>query len=406
MPRNLNQLTLDEARRMALFAQGFANPRPSRPTARHIRETIRALGLVQIDAVNVVAPAHYQVLFSRLGPYDRARFDEVVYRSGEFTEQWAHEASIIPVSTWPLLRHRMLVSRFRPWGFERVMQENPEYTEWVLEQVRERGPLGADSLPAPDGVARRIPGAWVGTVPRAVLEAHFLRGLLAVVERRSDFSRVFDLAERRIAAEHHTREMDPAEADRELLRIAARAHAVGTAKDLADYFRMPVMTARPRLAELVAAGELRTVNVEGWREAAYLHPRAELPTRVDAASLLSPFDPLIWTRPRVARLFGFDYRVEIFVPPEQRRWGFYVLPFLLGDRLVARVDLKTDRAARRLDVQGAWVEDGVEAVAVAEALAKELRTLTRWLGLEAVGVGKRGGLAARLRRAVSRLSMG
>src|SRR4051812_23523858 len=229
----LNEITLGEARRIALSAQGFGRPRPPRPTARHIAATIRSLGLVQIDCVNVLVPAHYQVLFSRLGKYDRAAFDQVAYRSGEFTEQWAHEASIVPVSTWPLLRYRMEMSRFENWGFVDSVRRNPEYAAWVLEEVRARGPLAADALPAPDGVARRIPGSWVGTVPRACLEAHFIQGALAVAERRADFSRSFDLAERRIPAKHFERRVEKEDAQRELLRIAARAHGVGTAKDLA-----------------------------------------------------------------------------------------------------------------------------------------------------------------------------
>ena len=400
MGRGFNGLTLDEARRAALAAQGFASPRPERPGAREIAATIRALGLVQIDCVNVVVPAHYQVLFSRLGPYDRAEFDRVVYECGEFTEQWAHEASFIPVETWPLLRHRMRLERFANWGFTTAAERDPEYASWVLEQVRERGPLGAEDLPPPDGVDRRIPGSWVGTVPRAVLEAHFIRGKLAAVGRRSDFSRVFDLAERRIPAEHFCRRVEREEAQRELLRIAARAHWVATAKDLADYFRMKVGEARPRIAELVEAGELAKVEVEGWRETAYLHREARIPERITAAAILSPFDPLIWTRPRVSRLFGFEYRVEIFVPQAQREYGFYVLPFLLGDRLMARVDLKVDRAARRLNVKGAWVEEGASGVEA--PLARELWTLARWLGMERVAVGRRGNLARALREASAR----
>jgi uncharacterized protein YcaQ len=397
----LNEITLDEARRIALAAQGFGRPRPARPSAQDIAATIRSLGLVQIDCVNVLVPAHYQVLFSRLGPYDRAAFDRVAYGSGEFTEQWAHEASIVPVSTWPLLRHRMNVGRFENWGFMAVVRRHPEYSAWVLQQVRERGPLGAEALPEPEGVERRIPGSWVGTVPRAMLEAHFIQGRLAVTERRPDFSRVFDLSERLIAAEHHGRLVGGEEAQRELLRIASRAHGIGTAKDLADYFRIPVREARPRLDELVETGDLSVVKVHGWREAAYLHSGAVVPARVEAATVLSPFDPLIWTRPRVARLFGFDYRVEIFVPPAKREYGFYVLPFLLGDRLGARVDLKSDRAGRRLMVQGAWAEAGVDAGFVAPPLATELRTLAGWLGLESVAVGRRGNLAQALRRSIS-----
>jgi uncharacterized protein YcaQ len=293
---NFNSLSLAEARRIALGAQGFGVPRPRRVTARHIRETIFRLGLLQIDCVNVVAQAQHQVVYSRLGPVDRAVFDDVVYRSGEFTEQWAHEASIVPVSTWPLLRHRMHLGRFRGWPMERVSNAHPEYGSWVLEQIRDRGPMGAEALPAPDGVERRIPGAWVGTVPRAIMEAHFVRGALAVVERRQDFSRVFDLAERRIAAEHRTRLVEREEAERELLRIAAGAHGVATAKDLADYFRMKVGDARPRIAELVAAGELREVAVESWRETAYLHRNASIPKRIEAASLISPCVPRVLRR--------------------------------------------------------------------------------------------------------------
>jgi uncharacterized protein YcaQ len=399
MARSFNQLSLAEARRTALAAQGFDRPRPARPGAAEIAAIIRALGLVQIDCVNVVAPAHYQVLYSRLGPYDRAVFDHVVYESGEFTEQWAHEASIVPVETWPLLRHRMELSRFANWGFTHAAERDPVYAAWVLEQVRERGPLSADMLPPPDGVERRIPGSWVGTVPRAVLEAHFIRGTLAAVARRSDFSRVFDLAERRIAPAHFSRRVEREEAERELLRMAARAHGVATAKDLADYFRMKVGPARPRIAELVEAGDVAEVRVEGWREVAYLHREARIPEHVEAASIVSPFDPLIWTRERVLRLFGFEYRVEIFVPPAQRQWGFYVLPFLLGDRLVARVDLKAERAAGRLLVKGAWAEDGVSGVE--GPLAAELRTLADWLGLERVVVGRRGNLASALRAAIA-----
>ena len=400
MSLNSNTLSLLEARRAALAAQGFDRPRPARPGAREIAGVIRALGLVQIDCVNVLVPAHYPVLFSRLGPYDRAVFDDVAWASGQFTEQWAHEASLIPVETWPLLRHRMDLARFANWGFTAAAERDPEYAAWVLGQVRERGPLGADDLPAPAGIDRKIPGSWVGTVPRAVLEAHFIRGMLAAVGRRSDFSRLFDLAERRIPQEHFCRRLDREEAEHELLRKAARAHAVATAKDLADYFRMKVGEARPRIAELVESGELTPVAVESWREPAFLHRDARFPGTIDAAALLSPFDPLIWTRPRVARLFAFDYRVEIFVPPDQRKYGFYVLPFLLGDRLVARVDLKADRPARRLLVNGAWAEDAVSGAD--GPLARELWSIARWLGMERIRVGRRGNLARPLATAITR----
>ncbi|MBZ5575066.1 MAG: winged helix DNA-binding domain-containing protein [Acidobacteriia bacterium] len=374
-------LSLTEARRLALTAQGFDRARPGRATVRHLRDTIRRLGLLQIDCVNVVCPAHHMVPFSRLGPYDRPAFHQLLYGSGQFAEHWAHEISIVPVETWPLLRYRRETDRVRPWGFAKVLEERAEYAAWVLDEVRRRGPLAADDLPPPDGVATRIPGSWIGTVARGVLEAHFLRGDLAAAGRRSDFSRLYDLAERLIPDQHRCPHVDHDEGRRAVLLQAARAHGVGTAKDLADYFRMPVTSAKPRLRELVQSGQLREVRVEGWREPAYLDPRAELPRKIEAAALLSPFDPLIWCRPRVARLFEFEYRVEIFVPPAKRRYGFYVLPFLVADKLVARVDLKADRAKGRLRVLGKWFE-GRKTAAVSDALAAELRVLGDWLELK------------------------
>ena len=269
----------------------------------------------------------------------------------------------------------------------------------VLEDVRSRGPLRADELPPFEGITHTLDHAWFRSVPRAVLEAHFGRGALAIAAREADLARRYDLAERVVPAEHHSRAVERDEAQRQLLLQAARAHGVGTAADLADYFRMPVNDARPRLAELVASGALREARVEGWREPAYLHADAQ-PARIEARSLLSPFDPVVWFRPRTRRLFGFDYRFEIFVPAGKRRWGAYVLPFLFGDRLVARVDLKSDRLARRLAVVGAWLEPSVDGAAVARALAAELREWTSWLGLGALSVGRRGDFARTLSAAV------
>ena len=396
-----DHLSLAAARRIALAAQGFDRPRPSGPVdAGHLRRTLRRLGVVQIDSVNVLAPAHYLVPFARLGPYSRSLLDDLIYRRREFTEQWAHEASILPAETWPLLRHRMAAHRVRPYGFEAFLERDPAYVGWVLDQVRARGPLTADDLAGPETGPRRIEGAWSGSVPRAVLEAHFGRGLLAVAQRRPNFARAYDLAERVIPPEYLARALGRDEAQRELLRLAARACGVGTASDLADYYRMPIREARPRLAELVAAGALRAVRVEGWREPAYLDPEVRQPRRIEAAALLAPFDPLIWFRPRVARLFDFEYRVEIYVPAERRRWGYYVLPFLLDERLVARVDLKADRPGRHLLVRSASIEPGAQPAAVAPALAAELRTMAAWLDLDAVAVDDRGDLARPLAAAV------
>jgi uncharacterized protein len=392
-------LSLSEARRIALAAQGFDRVRPRRVGAQHLRRTIHQLGLLQIDYVNVLAPSHYMVPFSRLGPYSKSLLDDLVYRRREFTEQWAHEASILPVATWPLLRHRMEAHRVRPYPFATFIERHADFVAQVVDEVRARGPLSADELALPNGMSRRMTGAWQ-SVPRAVLEVHFGRGVLATADRRVNFARVFDLAERVIPPEHHGRQVHKEEAQREMLRLAARSHGVATAADLADYYRMKIGQARPRIAELVEAGKLRPVRVEGWRETAYLHPDAKLPRRMDAAALLSPFDPVVWFRDRAARLFAFDYRIEIFVPEPKRKWGYYVLPFLLGDRLVARVDLKADRVNRRLLVPAAYVEDHARPATVAAALAGELRTLAGWLGLGEIAVGKRGNLARALNRAV------
>lgn len=370
-------------------------------TPARLAALIRQIGLLQLDFVNVVCPSHYIVPFSRLGAYPQQTLHDVIYRSGQFTEQWAHEASVVPIGTWPLLRDRREVHRARPWGFDDIMRRHHAYVDTVMNHIRACGPAGPSDMADPTHTTRRLPGSWYGNVPRAVLEACFGRGRLAVTDRRQDFSRVFDLAERVVPPETYARNLDVDEAHRELLRQAARAHGVGTAADLADYFRMPVSVAKPRLAELVETGILSAATVEGWREPAYLHANAVVPPTIGAAALLSPFDPVIWFRPRTARLFAFDYRFEIFIPAARRRWGAYVLPFLLGDRLVARVDLKANRAAGTLLVAGAFVEMGANPNEVADALAAELRTMALWLGLFRVKVGRRGNLAPTLRRACS-----
>jgi uncharacterized protein len=396
-------LTLSEARRIALAAQGFDRPRPNgKVKASHIRSAIRQLGLVQIDYVNILTPAHYQVLFSRLGPYEKSLFDDLVYRRREFIEQWAHERSILPVESWLLLRHRMETHRVRPWGFEKSLEQQSSYVALALEEIRRRGPLSAEDIPEPEGMPRRMSDKWGWGMnfKNQVLEAHFGFGRLAVVERLPNFARVYDLAERVIPAEIHGRRVEHGEAQRELLRLAARSHGVGTAGDLADYYRMPIREARQRIAELVEARELHEARVEGWREPVFLHPEARAGQKIAAAALLSPFDPVVWYRPRLTRLFGFDYRIEIFTPQEKRRWGYYVLPFLFGERLVARVDLKADSAARRLLVLAAYLEAGADPGAVADALGAELWTMAAWLELDSVSVERRGGFARRLAAAV------
>lgn len=402
-PRNARRssLSLNEARRIALAAQGFDKPRPGTVTATHLRRVIRQVGLLQIDSVNVLLPAHYQVPFSRLGPYDRARLDALIYRDREFTEQWAHEASILPIEHWPLIRHH-LGPHERRWGaLAKFMAANADYAARVLEEVRARGPVVAGEIAEPNGTRARGGGWWGWTMAKATLEGHFARGNIAIAERRtSGFARAYDLAERVVPNEHNTRTMAREEAQRELVRLAARANGIATAKDLADYYRMAPREARQRVAELASAGELLEIRVEGWREPAFLHHEARAPRKIDAAALLSPFDPVIWFRPRAERLFRFDYRIEIYVPKEKRKYGYYVLPFLLGDALVGRVDLKADRAEGCLRVLGAYIEPEARPDDVAPALARELHLMARWLGLDDVAIARKGSLARALSAAV------
>ena len=396
MPRDT--LSLSEARRIALAAQGFDRPRPSGPVnAGHLRRVIRQIGLIQIDSVSILCPAHYQVPFSRLGPYDRARLDDLIYRRRELTEQWAHEASIVPIEHWPLIRHH-LGPHERRWGaLDKFMKAHADYAERVLDEVRTRGPVVAGDIDEPDGTRGKGGGWWGWTRAKATLEGHFSRGTIAIADRRSaGFARAYDLAERIVPDEHRSRVMTRQEAQRELIRIAARANGVATAADLADYHRMAPREARQRVLELASEGELREVRVEGWRDVAYLAANAKLPRSVEASALLSPFDPLIWYRKRAERLFEFEYRIEIYVPKEKRKYGYYVLPFLHHGRLSGRVDLKADRASGNLLVLGAYAEEHADRESLAAALATELRAMARWLGLDDVSVSKRGNVARML----------
>lgn len=392
------KLSLAQARRIALAAQGFDRSRPAgRVNAGHVTRAIRRMGLLQIDSVNVLVRAHYMVLFSRLGPYSMDLLPEVVYRRGGFTEQWAHEASILPVESWPLLRHRMRAHTSRLQRYEAYLGKHPEYIGWVLEQVRQRGPLTPEALEVPEGMPRKVPDAW-GSIPKSVLELYFARGDLAVTHRQGNFARVYDLVERVLPESVTEREPSADEARCELMEKSARAHGVGTAADLADYYRMPMGNARKAIAELLRVGTLIEAHVAGWKDPAYLHADARVPRRIDACSLLSPFDPVVWFRPRTERLFDFEYRIEIYAPKAKRRWGYYVLPFLLGDRIVARVDLKADRKASCLQVLAAYLEPGAERQSTAGALYQELETLRHWLQLATIEIHSQGNLATDLAR--------
>ncbi len=391
------------ARRIALAAQGFAVPRPSTPVgSRQLRSVAQRLAVVQIDSVNVLSRSHYLPFFSRLGPYPRTALDGLTNGRGAVFEYWAHEASFLPVRLHPFLRWRMAAAEDEAWGsMTRVARERPEYVAALVERVRTGGPLRAAEL----GEARpdRPGSMWNWHAGKAALEYLFFTGVLTARGRSAGFERVYDLTERVLPAAVLAQPVpDRADAVRELVRTAARALGVATEKDLRDYFRLSPGDARRAIAELADAGELLAVDVDGWARPAWLDPGAHRPRWIRARALLSPFDSLVWERPRVERIFGFRYRLEIYTPAPQRVHGYYVLPFLLGDRLVGRVDLKADRQASVLRVQSAFAEDGVPRGEVAAELAAELRLMADWMELEDVVVGERGDLAGELSRAAAR----
>lgn len=396
------RLTAAAARRIALAAQGFAEPRPSGPAGtRQLRRMTERLAVLQIDSVNVLSRAHYLPAFSRLGNYPRTALDELTARRHQVFEYWAHEASFLPVRLHPFLRWRMAAAEEHAWGnMVRLRKERPGYVAEVLERVRAEGPLRAGDIaePRPDR-----PGTmWNWHQGKVALEWLFYTGEITATHRTSSFEKVYDLTARVLPAEIlQVPTPDPAEAVRELVRTAARALGVATERDLRDYFRLRPGAARTAVGELADAGELLPVEVPGWGAPAWLDPSARRPRRVEARALLSPFDSLVWERPRVERIFGFRYRLEIYTPAAKRVHGYYVLPFLLGDRLVARVDLKADRHAGVLRVQAAHAEDGADRRLVAAALARELRLMADWLQLDDVTVVDQGDLAAELSRAGS-----
>ena len=391
-------LTAGEARRIALAAQGFGAPRPSGPiTKRQLLKLIERLGVIQIDSVNVVSRTHYLPAFSRLGAYPRQLLEEVAWASRRpLFEYWAHEASLLPLTSQPLFRWRMQDARdgVGLWkGVARFRRERAEFVEKVLDEIATRGPMSASELE----MGHKGAGGWWGwSEAKRAVEGLFWTGELTTATRRGTFERVYGLPENVLPpaildAPTPGRE----DAQRELLRIASRAMGVATAKDLRDYFRMPVEGAKLRLAELVEDGSLLPVTVRGWREPGYLDPAARWPRRIDAQALLSPFDNLIWFRERTERMFGVRYRIEIYTPADKRTHGYYVLPFLEGDALTARVDLKADRKAGVLIVQASHAEPwATDATPV--RLAAELKLMAGWLGLERVRVEPRGDLAGAL----------
>jgi uncharacterized protein YcaQ len=395
-------LTTLQARRIALAAQGFTDRSHATPSMRTLERTLSRTGVLQVDSVNVLQRAHYMPLYSRMGAYDVDLLRRASQRRPRrMVEYWAHVQAFMPVDLWPVMQHRMAGYREQrgKWGFT----ADPTLEPGVLAAVRDRGPVTARDLEEEfsEGPRTKEHWGWNWSQARKVLDYLFLVGDVAIAGRNAQFEVLYDVPERVLpasvlAAPTPTR----AEADLELVRRAARSHGVATVRCLADYYRMGVADTRVAVESLVEAGELVPVTVPGWTRAAYLHRDARLPRRVGARALLSPFDPVVWERSRAETLFGFSYRIEIYVPADKRVHGYYVLPFLLGDRIVARVDLKADRTTRRLLVQGAYAEPGAPGE-TAEELAAELRRLAGWLGLDDVVVSPRGDLAAALAAAAA-----
>lgn len=392
------RLRADRARRIALWAQGLADPVPvGRVDVRHFRRVMNRVSLVQLDSVNVFIRTHYMPFFSRLGNYPRVALDDWLWNSGEIFEYWAHEASLIPVEHHPLLRWRM-EGGWHWRRIERALADRGDILDAVEAEIAEKGPLRTADLDEPG--ERSGDEMWGWSDGKVVLEALFLSGRVTTATRRN-FVRYYDLTDR-VLPRSVLEVVTPAieEAQTELLRRAVRSLGVATYDDLADYYRIRKPVARPLLESLVANGEVERVEVEGWGRSAYLSPHAVAPREVPRSTLLSPFDSLVWYRPRLRRLFGFDYRLEIYVPPARRVHGYYVLPYLMGGRFVARVDLKSDRRAGRLLVRGAFAEEGVDRRAAASSLARDLEAAASWLGLGEVEVEPNGDLADGLMKAL------
>jgi len=391
----VQSLSLAQARRIALAAQGFLDKRHAVPTLRTVRRTVERTGVLQVDSVNVLQRAHYMPLYSRMGPYDVTLLQRASERRPRrMVEYWAHVQALMPVELWPVMQFRRDVYRTQRGKWWKALDD--EQVAAVLAEVRARG-RAVTARDLDDGTPRkREHWGWNWSQSRVALDFLYMTGEVAIAGRNSQFEVLYDVPERVLPDD--VLAMPPLPEDEamvELVRRAARSHGVGSANCLADYYRIRVGEARTAIAELVAAGELEPVEVEGWKRPAYLHRDARIPRKVDARALLSPFDPVVWERARTEALFDFFYRIEIYTPPEKRVHGYYVLPFLLGDRIVGRVDLKADRANRTLLVPGAYAEPGAPPETAAE-LAAELWQLAGWLGLEEVVVAPRGDLAPAL----------
>jgi uncharacterized protein len=401
-------LTAAQARRIAVAAQGFSEPRPGgKITRAHLARLISRIQVLQLDSVSVAVRAHYAPVFSRLGPYDREVLDRAAWgpRSARLlAEYWAHEAALMAVDDWPLLRWRMRQYRHGRWGTH-IVKANPRLVEDVVAAVAELGPSTAGQIEAHLAAEpRRKKGTWwTRSDTKWVAEALFASGVLTTATRVG-FARHYDLVERVLPPDVLAREVDDDEAIRDLALRAATALGVSTEADIRDYFRLSAQQAKPAIADLVATGEIERVDVDGWSAPAYLRAGRTVPRRDRGTALLCPFDPLIFFRPRVERLFDFHYRIEIYTPAAKRQYGYYVWPLLMDGQLVARVDLKADRTMDSLRVIGAFGEPDQPRARVAAALAGELESMAVWLGLGGVSVAGRGDLAKDLRAVARRVS--
>ena len=398
-----SSLSIAQARRVALAAQGFTHPdRSGKVTWSHMDRMVRRLNLLQIDSVNVLVRSHYLPLYSRLGAYSHATLDERAFgaKKRAYFECWAHEASLLPLDLHPLMRWRMAQARNGKGNYSsmsRFGQEERAYLKTVLDFVSGNGPTAASQVP---GGGKSEGGWWGWSRGKMALETLFDQGLVTTATRQG-FERLYDLTERVIPADILNLPT-PGESDaiRRLLDLSGRAHGVGTEADLRDYFRLPVAATRAALLELVEAGILVPISVEGWKQQAYLHADAKLPRKAGGTALVSPFDPIVWERSRAERLFDFHYRIEIYVPAEKRKFGYYVLPFLMGDRIAGRVCLKADRQAGILRANAIHHEPHAEPAETAAALAGELHLMARWLGLAGVEAGSKGNLARAVKAAL------
>jgi len=402
MPKRLDEISIVEARRISLAAQGFDTPRPkSAVTQRHLTALFARLGVVQIDSVNVLVRSQELPMFSRLGSHDRTLIPNATKQRKIF-EYWGHEAAHLPVEIYPLFRWKMedaRTGRSSHWGLSSFYKENKKFVERIFNHVATSGSVTAKELSTRTGKKGTW---WDWDEAKTALEYLFLTGQVMSSGRGSNFARIYDIPNRVLpqtiidapTPNEHT-------ARKELLVRSACALGVATMSDLADYFRQKPVAVRPLIRELIDEGTLRQVLVESWNEPAFMHRSAKLPKALHATTLLSPFDSLVWCRPRNERLFNFHYRIEIYTPKEKRKFGYYVLPLMVNGEMVGRVDLKADRASSTLLVHGAYCEPGAAINKVAAALAGELREMALWLSLEHIKVGRRGNAAQSLSRLLS-----